>query len=260
MRTGFTLFIVAIAASVLVHLVALLGVGLSARPKPLEAPPAETVTVDIVTPEEVAQAARPEPAKPELNLPDMAAMAHSAPSPPPPPAPPPQTGPTRQAAPVPARQAQARPPPSPPPDRSPFDPTTLAEMFQVSPVAPTRATPAVEAAVSGFDAPADKLADLAPADVAAFKAHLKKCLTLPAGVSAVDQLRVVLRIALTPDGALGAQPTLIEASASPNGPAMVQNVIAALRQCQPYSFLPADKYAEWKVLDLTFTPRDMAGG
>jgi hypothetical protein len=28
----------------------------------------------------------------------------------------------------------------------------------------------------------------------------------------------------------------------------------ALRQCQPYGFLPAAKYDEWKVLDLAFSP------
>ena len=136
----------------------------------------------------------------------------------------------------------------------------LASMFPVSPVAPTAESARPEGALPGFDAPADKMADLAPADVAAFRAHLKKCLALPAGVAAAEKLRVVLRIALTPDGGLRGQPTLIEGTASPNGPALVAGVVKALRQCQPYSFLPPDKYAEWKILDLSFTPRDMEGG
>ena len=29
--------------------------------------------------------------------------------------------------------------------------------------------------------------------------------------------------------------------------------------CQPYAMLPADRYGEWKVLDLSFTPQDFAG-
>jgi hypothetical protein len=33
----------------------------------------------------------------------------------------------------------------------------------------------------------------------------------------------------------------------------------ALEACQPYAMLPADKYDEWKVLDLDFTPQDFAG-
>jgi hypothetical protein len=40
----------------------------------------------------------------------------------------------------------------------------------------------------------------------------------------------------------------------------MQTAIRALKECQPFGFLPADKYREWKVLDLSFTPRDMAGG
>jgi hypothetical protein len=35
--------------------------------------------------------------------------------------------------------------------------------------------------------------------------------------------------------------------------------IEALRTCQPYAVLPADKYDEWKVLDLSFTPQDFKG-
>jgi hypothetical protein len=34
----------------------------------------------------------------------------------------------------------------------------------------------------------------------------------------------------------------------------------ALQACQPYTMLPADKYKEWKVLDLPFTPQDFVGG
>jgi hypothetical protein len=30
----------------------------------------------------------------------------------------------------------------------------------------------------------------------------------------------------------------------------------ALQACQPYAMLPADRYREWKVLDLNFTPQD----
>jgi len=32
----------------------------------------------------------------------------------------------------------------------------------------------------------------------------------------------------------------------------------ALRQCQPYGFLPAAKYKEWKVLDLSFSPTGLS--
>jgi hypothetical protein len=39
----------------------------------------------------------------------------------------------------------------------------------------------------------------------------------------------------------------------------MQSAISALQACQPYSMLPADKYGEWKSLDLSFTPQDFSG-
>ena len=41
---------------------------------------------------------------------------------------------------------------------------------------------------------------------------------------------------------------------------LLKAAIRTLKECQPYAFLPAEKYRDWKVLDLTFSPRDMAGG
>ena len=64
------------------------------------------------------------------------------------------------------------------------------------------------------------------------------------------------RVLMTPDGRLAAPPMLVEASASAKGPALMQSAMSALQACQPYSMLPADKYREWKVLDLNFTPQN----
>jgi hypothetical protein len=69
-----------------------------------------------------------------------------------------------------------------------------------------------------------------------------------------------MRIYLRRDGRLAGEPVLIEASASRDGPLLMQAAIRTLKDCQPYSILPADKYREWKVLDLSFSPREMAGG
>lgn len=102
-------------------------------------------------------------------------------------------------------------------------------------------------------------ADIAPLDIAAFRRHLKSCLTLPAAVSRSDKVRIVLRAFLAPNGKLITEPTLIEASASAKGPLLMQAAMKALEACQPYAMLPADKYNEWKVLDLPFTPQDFAG-
>lgn len=96
--------------------------------------------------------------------------------------------------------------------------------------------------------------------VAKFRAHLRTCAKLPENVSPGDDVRVVLRIGLLKTGNLATPPALIEASASAKGPLLMQAAIQALKACQPYDMLPADKYQEWQVLDLPFTPQDFAAG
>ncbi len=96
-------------------------------------------------------------------------------------------------------------------------------------------------------------------EIAALRTHLRKCWKLPSGIDANLGRRVVLRVFLRANGTLASEPMLIEASAASEGPAVVQAATRALQQCQPYA-LPADRYDEWKVLDLSFSPREMAGG
>src|SRR5216683_6992 len=61
----------------------------------------------------------------------------------------------------------------------------------------------------------------------AFKAHLRKCWKLP-GTVASPTTRVVLRVYLRRDGKLGAEPVLIEASASRDGPVVMRTAVRAL--------------------------------
>jgi hypothetical protein len=35
--------------------------------------------------------------------------------------------------------------------------------------------------------------------------------------------------------------------------------VTALTACQPYMMLPPDRYREWQMLELSFTPRDFEG-
>ena len=111
----------------------------------------------------------------------------------------------------------------------------------------------------GFDAPATQKADLGSEPVAEFRRHLRTCSTLPESIAASDKIAIKLRVLMSRDGTLAAAPMLIEASASAKGPLLMQSAITALKACQPYAMLPADKYREWKVLDLTFTPQDFTG-
>jgi outer membrane biosynthesis protein TonB len=92
--------------------------------------------------------------------------------------------------------------------------------------------------------------------IEALRRHLKSCSKLPAALSPSDNVAVKLRVQLAPNGRLAAEPALIEGTASMKGVQLMQGAIAALSACQPYAMLPAERYGEWKVLDLSFTPHD----
>jgi len=114
--------------------------------------------------------------------------------------------------------------------------------------------------LSGGFTPEKEAADLKSDVVAAFRAHLKSCMKLPAGVSPTDDAHIVLRVALKRNGRLAATPALMAAKATPTGPLIMKAAIHALEACQPYSMLPAEKYKEWRELDLEFTPAGFEPG
>jgi hypothetical protein len=110
----------------------------------------------------------------------------------------------------------------------------------------------------GIDGTASSAADIASSVVAEFRRHLKTCSKLPDSVAASDNVIIKLRVLMTPTGRLARDPILIEASASAKGPLLMQSAISALQACQPFAMLPADRYGEWKVLDLSFSPSDFS--
>jgi hypothetical protein len=111
----------------------------------------------------------------------------------------------------------------------------------------------------GVDATASTVANLESSLIAEFRRHLRTCSRLPAEIAPSDKVMIKLRSLMAPDGTLAAEPILVEASASAKGPLLMQGAIRALQACQPYIMLPKERYGEWKVIDLTFTPRDFAG-
>ena len=92
--------------------------------------------------------------------------------------------------------------------------------------------------------------------VSAFRGRIRQCSKLPASLAPSDDLFVKMRILMTPDGRLAAEPIAKEGSASLKAIDLKEAAVAALSACQPYTMLPPEKYSEWKVIDLTFTPRD----
>ena len=180
-------------------------------------------------------------------------MSRSSAAPKPPPPSPPQAA-TQQAA---VQPQQAPTPQQPPPQAAPDYKTPEPDVtikYGVMLGLPESGGKA------DFDNEAFKAANVSKVDIAAFRRHLKTCSPMPDGVTPSDDVRVKLRVMFKPDGRLAAQPVLIAGSASVKGPALMQGAIAALTACQPYAMLPADKYDEWKILDLEFSPHDFHRG
>ena len=239
---------------------------------------AEPIAVDIVSPAEVPN--KPEPLPEPKAEPSDSFDLSSKSAPPSSPAPAAAQNavarPQKQAAlstPRPDRQqiqqasAQPQPPStSQPPPTSPspaFIPPEpdLSVKYQVMLGLPPDMPQGIpqDKPGDGFDAPASKTADIASSLVSEFRRRLKTCSKLPGSVAPSDKLTIKLRVFMTLEGKLAAEPVLIEASASEKGPALMQSAISALEACQPYQMLPADRYGEWKVLDLSFTPQDFSG-
>jgi hypothetical protein len=261
-----------VAVSCIAHVVFLGPALILSGGSPFNTPPAEAITVDIVTSENISQSADdPAPAEtppgenaggsslappPPAAQGQQAALAPPAPPPPPQPAPRPArpalTAPPSVLPPPPFTQQQPQPfSEPPPPPAAPNDPAGMFAMPMTMP----------DGSVGGrtFDSQAVDRADVANDVVTAFRNQLKTCSKLPAGVA--PDVRVVLRIYLKPDGSLATgvlqnpEPIKVE-GVSMGGGALYQSAAAALRKCQPYRMLPPDRYPEWKMLDITFTPQN----
>jgi hypothetical protein len=269
MRTGVT-------ASAIAHLLILALVILFSEVHPFGSVIAEPIAVDIVAPEEVTPS-KPEP-PPELKLPspDPSVFTQKVPERPPAAAPQAAAQPQQMAAfsaPRPARreatsqpQALAQPPAtlgSSSPGYKPPEPDLSVKynvMLGLPPELPPPASRSGQKADDGYDATAVAMtADVASSVVAEFRRHLKTCSKLPASVEPSDHIMVRLRVFMTPDGKLAGAPAIGGGSATIKAIDLMQSAIDALKACQPYTMLPADRYGEWKALDLIFTPKDFGG-
>ena len=264
-----------IVASLVAHLSIVAFLLVYSEVHPFSAVPSETIAIDLVTPAEVENKPAPAP-PPDLSEAAAPKPPTAAPEPPPqapqPPAPPPQQRQaSRAAAKEPARQPAAQPQVQPPPPASPTAPASpgyappepdITVKYHVVLGLPSglpAPTSAGDKPGDGVDATASRAASIDSSLIAEFRRYLRTCSKLPSEIAPSDKVIIKLRSLMAPDGTLAAEPILIEASASAKGPILMQGAISALQACQPYTMLPKDRYGEWKVIDLTFTPQDFAG-
>jgi hypothetical protein len=242
-------------ASLVAHSVFVVwGIGLWDMATPLSAAPPPAITVDLVDdPWQIKPA-------PELQLSESPQAEQADTTPPPSPvassaaaAPPAAeqntTPPTHNAAPAapigfPSFDSAADVP-------APDTPTGLriAQMLQVPVELPVDLP--LEAEPGG--GAADQSAGLERTVIDNFKDRLRACWTTPPEAADDKRVKVLIRVSLRRDGSLLGEPVLIQAVATPTGPAVVKGAIAALKKCQPYAALPAEHYKQWRVLDVAFS-------
>lgn len=235
---------VAVTASILLASV-LLHLGLLGMIVLAERRGATTSEVEAIEVELVQQPETPEPSKAESPKPEPPKIEAAKPEPP---------------KPVEQKPAEQKPPPEPaaqppkPPEQPPAQ-TAKAPPPDQPPAPPEK--PAKPEGPSG--GPSESKSKLTPEEIAAFRAQVQKCWTLPVGLPNAMKLEAILRVSLARNGALAAGPELLKANASAGGPVLVGIAMKALRECAPYRSLPAAKYNDWKVLDLRFLATGMTG-
>jgi hypothetical protein len=253
-----------IAASTIAHVSALVLILLFTEVHPFGGvTAAEPITVDLVSPAEAVPSPQPEqPVQNESPAPpavEPASSSTAAASPPVPESPQEQAALSQPSLDKQQIDVARQTPPTPPsPAFTPPEPD-LSIKYHVMLGLPAMAPAAKGGSGDDFDAPALEKAEVDSSLIGEFRRHLKTCSKLPASIAPSDKITITLRAYMTPKGRLATKPILIEASASAKGPVLMQSAINALEVCQPYDMLPANRYGEWKVLDLSFTPQDFAG-
>lgn len=87
---------------------------------------------------------------------------------------------------------------------------------------------------------------------------VRECWNVPIGVQDAGNLVVVLSVELARDGSLAGNPRLIDPAGTPQG--TIRQAFEAGRRalirCAPYA-LPAEKYEQWRQLEVVFNPKTM---
>lgn len=93
------------------------------------------------------------------------------------------------------------------------------------------------------------------------RAQVEPCWSVPAGARYAEELKVVLRIFLLPNGALAKVPEIVDSRRMSDDFYRVaaESARRAVQRCAPLK-LPADTYDIWRETELVFDPSDMLGG
>lgn len=94
--------------------------------------------------------------------------------------------------------------------------------------------------------------------VDALRNQIAQCWSPPVGAPHPEQLIVQFELYLNPDGSVSQPPQLMSGAGDTFARAAAEAARRAIFQCQPYR-LPADRYNQWRDIQMTFDPRRMVG-
>jgi outer membrane biosynthesis protein TonB len=227
--------------------------------KVAEAKPVEDPTAKVVEKKEVKAAREPPPApetKPTESEPDK----KQAEKPPDPIADALAKEEAKKPEPKKADAKPPTPPKKPAPPAPKFDPKQVAALLDKRDS--TRLAAAAETLNSrtSLGLSNGAAAQLSLSELDALRARLAQLWTVPAGAKDPQELVVLIRIKLKPDGTLASPPIVLSSGKSPLFMAARDSAVRALFRGQPYDMLKPEHYEQWKDVEITFDPRDMIRG
>ncbi len=243
-------------------------------------PQPDVVMVDLdvadetnVTAQAKSEEPEPEPVPPPETPPPPPEFEE--PAPPPPPeiveaieaVEPEEQKPPELAKPEPPQQrfamAAPRAKPKPEPKKPDFDLTDITKAIDRAEKQQTKSEerPAPSASKVALKGAGAQTA-LTMSEIDALRSQMAKCWNVPVGAPDPTALVLRVRVFLNEDGSIDAArpPQLVDQGrmGDPYFRAAADSAIRAVHICGPYN-LPAEKYALWNEIVITFDPRQMAG-
>jgi colicin import membrane protein len=163
------------------------------------------------------------------------------------------------------KKTEAKPPT---PQKKPAPPAPKFDPKQVEALLDKRDSTRLAAAgdtlnnATSLGASSGASAQISISELDALRQRLAQLWTPPAGAKNPEELVVVFRIKLRPDGRLaaGPWPQLVSSGNSPLAIAARESAARALNRGQPFDMLKPEHYEQWKDIEITFDPRDMFRG
>jgi hypothetical protein len=156
-------------------------------------------------------------------------------------------------------QKPSKPQDKPVPDAPKYDASQIAQLLDHREPQRQAAAGASVNNSPGLGAPtAPDDAQLSQSEIDALRERIRECWSPPAGVDTNSSVYVSLRVLFKPDGSLAQPPVVVAGSASAVGPALAESGKRALLQCQPFTMLKPEHYAQWKDITVNFSPRDLS--